>query len=57
VAGLTAGERVVVEGTQKVRDGAIVTATERTIDDFPDNLNNKSHEASTGGGSPASIAQ
>src|SRR5689334_19473285 len=47
VTGLSAGERVIVEGTQKVRDGAIVTATERTVDGFSDNLNSKSHEAST----------
>jgi membrane fusion protein (multidrug efflux system) len=57
ITGLSAGERVIVEGTQKVRDGAIVTATERTIDGLSENLNSKSHEASTGGGSPASIAQ
>jgi membrane fusion protein (multidrug efflux system) len=57
LTGLSAGERVIVEGTQKVRDGAIVTATERTIDAFPENVNGKSHEASAGGGSPASIAQ
>ena len=57
LSGLSAGERVIVEGTQKVRDGAIVTATERTVDEFPDNVNGKSHEASAGGGSPASIAQ
>ncbi|HEX6638587.1 MAG TPA: efflux RND transporter periplasmic adaptor subunit [Steroidobacteraceae bacterium] len=29
LAGLAAGEHVVVEGTQKVRDGALVSATER----------------------------
>ena len=57
VTGLSAGERVIVEGTQKVRDGAIVTATERTLDGFPEAVNSKSHEASAGGGSPASIAQ
>jgi len=57
VAGLSAGERVVVEGTQKVRDGAIVTAIERTVDTLPDDAGGKSHEASAGGGSPASIAQ
>ena len=57
LTGLSAGERVIVEGTQKVRDGAIVTATERTLDAFPEDLNSKSHEASAGGGSPASIAQ
>jgi membrane fusion protein (multidrug efflux system) len=57
VAGLSAGERVVVEGTQKVRDGASVKGTERTVDAMPDEMVNKSHEASAGGGSPASIAQ
>jgi len=57
LTGLSAGERVIVEGTQKVRDGAIVTATERTLDAFPEDLNSKSHEASAGGGSPASIVQ
>ncbi|HEU5135972.1 MAG TPA: efflux RND transporter periplasmic adaptor subunit [Steroidobacteraceae bacterium] len=57
VAGLSAGERVVVEGTQKVRDGTIVTAVERTLDTLPEELGGKSHEASAGGGSPASIAQ
>jgi len=57
LAGLSAGERVIVEGTQKVRDGASVNGTERTVDATPENMDNKSHEASAGGGSPASIAQ
>jgi membrane fusion protein (multidrug efflux system) len=57
LAGLSAGERVIVEGTQKVRDGASVKGIERTVDAFPEELGNKSHEASAGGGSPASIAQ
>ena len=57
LAGLSAGERVVVEGTQKVRDGATVTSTERTVDAFPEEQGSKSHEASAGGGSPASIVQ
>jgi membrane fusion protein (multidrug efflux system) len=57
LAGLRAGERVIVEGTQKVRDGASVKGTERTVDALPDDLGSKSHEASAGGGSPASIAQ
>jgi len=57
VAGLSAGERVVVEGTQKVRDGASVKGTERTLDALPEEPASKSHEASAGGGSPASIAQ
>jgi membrane fusion protein (multidrug efflux system) len=57
LAGLSAGERVIVEGTQKVRDGASVTAVERTVDAQPEELGSKSHEASAGGVSPASIAQ
>jgi membrane fusion protein (multidrug efflux system) len=57
VAGLSAGEKVVVEGTQKIRDGASVTGTERTVDTLPEDMGNKSHEASAGGGSPVSIAQ
>ena len=58
LAGLSAGERVIVEGTQKVRDGASVTvdrAHGRTRS--PKTMDGKSHEASAGGGSPASIAQ
>ena len=35
LAGLSAGERVIVEGTQKVRDGASVQGTERTVDAMP----------------------
>jgi membrane fusion protein, multidrug efflux system len=35
LAGLTAGERVIVEGTQKVRDGAPVRTTEIAADDVP----------------------
>jgi membrane fusion protein (multidrug efflux system) len=57
IAGLSAGERVVVEGTQRVREGASVKGTDRTVDALPDELRGKSHEASAGGGSPASIAQ
>lgn len=57
IAGLSAGERVVVEGTQKVREGTSVKGTDRTVDVLPDELGGKSHEASAGGGSPASIAQ
>jgi membrane fusion protein, multidrug efflux system len=52
VAGLKAGERVVVEGTQKVRDGSVVKATERVAAE-PDALN-EAHEASA---TPASIRQ
>ena len=54
IAGLSAGERVVVEGTQKVRDGASVQAIERTVDALPEDAANKSHEANA---SPARIAQ
>jgi len=54
LAGLSAGERVVVEGTQKVRDGASVLATERTVDAAPEAVASESHEASA---SPARIAQ
>jgi hypothetical protein len=57
LAGLRAGERVIVEGTQKVRDGASVNGTERAVDALPDETGNKSHEASAGSGSAASIAQ
>ena len=54
LAGLSAGERVIVEGTQKVREGASVQGSERTVDAMPADLADKSHEAST---SPARIAQ
>ncbi len=54
LAGLSAGERVIVEGTQKVRDGASVQGTERAVDAMPADLADKSHEASA---SPARIAQ
>ena len=57
LAGLSAGERVIVEGTQKVRDGASVKAIDRTVDGLPEEPGSKSHEASAGGVSPASIAQ
>ena len=54
LAGLSAGERVIVEGTQKVRDGASVQGAERTVDATPVDAADKSHEASA---SPARIAQ
>jgi membrane fusion protein, multidrug efflux system len=54
LAGLSAGERVIVEGTQKVREGASVQGSERTVDAMPADLADKSHEASA---SPARIAQ
>ena len=46
VAGVTAGERVIVEGTQKVRDGAAVRATDRVVDSPPPAAEPDSHEAS-----------
>jgi membrane fusion protein (multidrug efflux system) len=54
LGGLSAGERVIVEGTQKVRDGATVVATDRIIDTLPGESDGQSHEASA---SPARIAQ
>jgi membrane fusion protein (multidrug efflux system) len=52
IAGLTAGERVVVEGTQKVRDGANVKATDRAGVDAT--AASDAHEANA---TPASIRQ
>src|SRR5689334_5183098 len=46
VAGLAAGEQVIVEGTQKVRDGGPVRAAQRTLDIAPTPLDAASHEAS-----------
>jgi membrane fusion protein, multidrug efflux system len=46
VAGLAAGERVIVEGTQKVRDGAPVRATEISAEVAADPAGAASHEAS-----------
>jgi membrane fusion protein (multidrug efflux system) len=54
LAGLSAGERVIVEGTQKVRDGASVQGIDRTVDVQPDDAVQKAHEASV---SPGRIAQ
>jgi hypothetical protein len=58
VSGLDAGERVIVEGTQKVRDGAPVNAIDRVADSLP------TSDAETGGmsehaasASPASLRQ
>jgi membrane fusion protein, multidrug efflux system len=47
ITGLNAGEQVIVEGTQKVRDGATVRVAERTLDTSPQPLDAASHEAST----------
>jgi len=53
LAGLAAGERVVIEGTQKVRDGAPVQATEMAADAEMDG--GASHEASSA--TPAPVRQ
>jgi membrane fusion protein, multidrug efflux system len=49
LSGLVAGDRVIVEGTQKVRDGAPVRAVERLVDADPA-LEPSSHEASAAPG-------
>jgi membrane fusion protein, multidrug efflux system len=55
LAGLTAGEQVIVEGTQKVRDGVAVRATELTADaEIPADVV-RSHEANTA--TPAGVRQ
>jgi membrane fusion protein (multidrug efflux system) len=56
LAGVVAGERVIVEGTQKVRDGAMVRATERASETDPagSGTASESHEANA---SPARITQ
>ncbi len=54
VGGLNAGEQVIVEGTQKVRDGATVRVAQRTSDTPSERLDAASHEAST---QPSSIRQ
>ncbi|HEX6397110.1 MAG TPA: efflux RND transporter periplasmic adaptor subunit [Steroidobacteraceae bacterium] len=56
LAGLNAGEQVVVEGTQKVRDGAPVRTTEIAADaELADERTSASHEANTA--SPAAVRQ
>jgi membrane fusion protein (multidrug efflux system) len=54
IAGLKAGERVIVEGTQKVRDGAAVRAADRVVETPPAGTDTASHEASA---SPVGIRQ
>ncbi|HTU66248.1 MAG TPA: efflux RND transporter periplasmic adaptor subunit [Steroidobacteraceae bacterium] len=54
VSGLEAGEQVIVEGTQKVRDGAAVRVAQKTSSLLPGPLEAASHEASA---SPASLRQ
>jgi membrane fusion protein (multidrug efflux system) len=56
VAGLNAGEQVVVEGTQKVRDGAPVRTTEIAAGpELADERTSSSHEANTA--TPAGVRQ
>ncbi len=56
VAGLNAGEQVVVEGTQKVRDGAPVRTTEIAAGpELADEHTSASHEANTA--TPAGVRQ
>ena len=54
IAGLNAGEQVIVEGTQKVRDGAAVRAADRMAETPPTAADAGSHEASA---SPAGLRQ
>jgi len=54
LAGLLAGEKVIVEGTQKVRDGAAVRATE-VATEAASTPASGSHEANTAG--PAGVRQ
>jgi membrane fusion protein (multidrug efflux system) len=54
LAGLNVGEQVVVEGTQKVRDGSLVQATAKTTDVLPGPVEAASHEANA---TPASLRQ
>jgi len=56
LAGLNAGEQVVVEGTQKVRDGAPVRTTEIAAEaELADERTSGSHEANTA--TPAAVRQ
>lgn len=54
LAGLEAGEQVVVEGTQKVRDGAAVRVAQKTFDTMPGPVEAAAHEANA---TPASLHQ
>jgi membrane fusion protein (multidrug efflux system) len=47
ISGLDAGDSVVVEGTQKIRDGSPVSATERVVD-APSIVEDPAHAASAG---------
>jgi membrane fusion protein, multidrug efflux system len=54
LAGLNAGERVIIEGTQKVRDGAAVRAADHVAETPPAAADAESHEATA---TPAGIRQ
>ena len=54
LAGLEAGEQVVVEGTQKIRDGAMVRGIARVADEIAPTTDLGAHEANA---TPASIRQ
>lgn len=54
LAGVAAGEQVVIEGTQKVRDGGAVRAAEKTVDFAPGPIEAAAHEASA---TPAGLRQ
>jgi membrane fusion protein (multidrug efflux system) len=55
LAGLVAGEKVIVEGTQKVRDGAPVRTTEMAAEAVAGSAGPGSHEASSA--APVSVRQ
>jgi membrane fusion protein (multidrug efflux system) len=57
LSGLEAGERVIVEGTQKVRDGAAVTAIDRVVDGLPGASTNEGMAGHAASASPASVRQ
>jgi membrane fusion protein (multidrug efflux system) len=52
--GLVAGDRIIVEGTQKVRNGAAVNAIDRVVDDVQPREPDTEHAASA---SPTSLRQ
>jgi membrane fusion protein, multidrug efflux system len=45
VSGLAAGEQVIIEGTQKVRDGGPVRVAQKTLEVAPEPVETVSHEA------------
>ena len=58
LAGLKPGEQVVVEGTQKVRDGSPVRATEIAADnELASERAGASHEANTAGAGTGAMRQ